>query len=382
MPLNPLERGLLIGVVPFIMMIMLTTTFLVRWLCLMVIQCFRRELATAPPPLSTDDLSIPYGFTDIMSDEDNFFMEPSSLNKDETDGLISVMEGEWADSINKHPISKEIHGIDRVQLDPVLRADADRFQDVYRWQTESTFFHPFRLIRTVLSLMAGSFSSVLGIATLTMDCIVLLDGRRVLQSAPSVSCDSSQFRLFRNLNGLFIPYMAFVFMALLVKLVHAYWNDRLTPMDVRFGVWYEMYKPRFFAWKLTEMIKRLVISIVAKLLLSVPTGRSLALSGLCMLFLTIHLMSMPYKQSLENQLETLSAAGLAIMSLATLWNSRSLESATGDASAFATTLAWLTTIIISIVIAGAFAVKKLSGQNNLRSRFLRLFRCCTSRDQR
>jgi hypothetical protein len=241
-----------------------------------------------------------------------------------------------------------------VDLGPVEKQDAATYQELYTWQTETAFFHRYRLIRTALSLFATSFTSILGAVMSTVGCVTLYDGNKVLLAAPSISCESDRFRYWRYLYILFLPYLAAVLATILGKLIYGYHKNQLSRTDVRFGVWYEMYKPKLFAWKVTEFARRFCLSIAGNLFLADPLARASVLAVLLVIFLLIQLLAMPYKQRLENRLEALSLFSLTFISLIVLWQSR--ERSTSNIPAL---LAWTLAVLVAATIAAAFTIKKL-----------------------
>jgi hypothetical protein len=383
-PLNSLERTLLLGMVPFIMMSMLGITFAARMAMKKIWNLCRlcRPISTSYQPLTSESDTTPFEpsifatYEEIEDDQtekrnDFGYSGPIELETEYSEDEIFASDGLGFESGNDDAVDqletsnhgeeneKELRGEEVVQQ-MMDDQEKDRFEALYRWQQQMAFWHPYRLIRTVLSLLAGSFSSVLGIAISTIDCVTLLNGQSVLQSAPAISCSSKQVSLFRNLNGLWVPYMVLLFIGLLWKLVDGYRKKALSSMDVRFGVWYEMYKPKMFAWKLTEMIRRLVLSFAGKLLLYSPLRRSITLFAISVAFLAIHLLTMPYRQKLENSLETLSLTALAFISIVNIRNAQLFGVV--DASKGTFVLAWVTCWIVAAAIVVAIVFVKVKGK--------------------
>jgi hypothetical protein len=131
---------------------------------------------------------------------------------------------------------------------------------------------------------------------------------------------------------------------------------RVSLMDVRFGVWYEMYRSKLFAWKLTEMVRRLCIAIASNLLIAEPQLRASVLAILALIFLVIQLIARPYRQQLENILESLSLASLALLSIVILWYSRHRYITTANGAALG---AWIIVITMLIVIVCGFLARKI-----------------------
>lgn len=375
-PLDALNRNLVLGLVPFMMAVLLFTTFGARYLLAFIWSKLAvshhptemREdgfqVLSEPVASDYDDVSDPYSETDETGNEDESASITSStmqIGELEDESILGNEDGE--------------DGEDGEERDNLVSHDKfQSYQDIHQteirhhWLLQMQFWHPYRLMRTTASLFASSFSSVLGIAISTMDCVTLLDGTEVLQSAPAISCKSSKFKLFRNLNGLWVPYLILVFGALLWTFVTGYRKKSLSSTDVRFGVWYEMYKPQFFAWKLTEMIRRLVLSLVAKALLPTPELRSVALFTISVAFLGIHLIAKPYKKRLENRLETLSLSSLGLISLINIWNTQ--QFGTVNPSKGPLVFVWVYCFVISAFIIAVIIVDKVR-TNNAQSKLVR-----------
>lgn len=383
-PLDLLDRTLLLGLVPFIMMTMLGITFSVRIAILKVISLFRSFRPDSnlykPVPASERiilDVEVPYAIIEEDSSVESRLQRSASqieLDTDQSDQEFqpSASEAETDPNMGLDQLLDSQSGFyEKSDLDgeksiqKLLEGqESDTSDALARWQVQMEFWHPHRLIRTFLSLLTSSFSSVLGISIATIGCVTLLDGSRVLQSAPSISCDSGRFKLFRNLNGLWISYMTILVIGLAWKLLDGYRKNALSVMDVRFGIWYEMYKPKTFFWKLSELIRRLLLSIAAKLLLSAPLTRSIALFAIAIAFLAIQMITMPYRHKLENRLETLSLTALAFVALVNIWNSHLLGVTNPPTWTFI--LAWAICFAVAGAIVVAIVVMKVKTKRQLK----------------
>lgn len=237
---------------------------------------------------------------------------------------------------------------------PFSNNDEVSESEIRRWEEQNRYFHHFRLMRTLLGLLATSFSSVLGLIMSTLGCIKLMDGSRVLAASPSISCDSSEMALFRRLNGVFVPWLILVAGFMLFKLFHAYHTNTLSRTDVRFGVWYEMYKTKLFAWKLTEFARRTLVSTIGNLLIADTSLRASLFSVLMLLSLVIQLLANPYRHRLENSLETFSLLSLSTISLLVLWHARTVPGPSLPA-----TLSFALMIVSTVLILAAFPYRSL-----------------------
>lgn len=362
MPLDYLQRSLLIASVPFIMMLQLCITFFIYYLLKMTFNIGNKaelshETKAGLSTDITDSGAIGYDLSDenkdgkIKSNDVKPYEASVELDGDANDetSLLHSNAIESDSSSDSNPF-----GSFSEESDPLAKQTMNTIEAQYQWKDENHFFHPHRLTRTLLSLFAGSYSSVLGVVTSTVTCIKLLDGQEVLRASPSISCTSKYFKSFQLLYALFVPYLVITFGVILAKLVHGYFKKTLSRTDVRFGVWYEMYKPHLFAWKVTEMLRRLAIAAVSNLLISDPSTRASLLCLLTLTFLTIHMLALPYRQRLENGLEALSLITLTTISALVLWYTRQSTRLQGPATA-ATALMFG----VTVVIVCAFAINKV-----------------------
>lgn len=337
-PMTYLDRTVLMAVVPFIMMLQISLTFAFYHAFIRLKAFFRGKSATEGIDENLQQLI--YGTSSqegpILDDDDDeedeliseatpFKMSRFSYSpldqKEQDDGLASsdvasdsdgsILEfgAQDAPSVDPEPTEESSNQLREAKI----------YEETYQHRIQKAYFHHYRLIRTLLSLFAGTFSSVLGIVMSTLGCITLMDGQRILAAAPSVSCDSRQFKLVKTLYAVLLPWLIIVLGTMAVKLIHAYRTKTLSMADVRFGVWYEMYKPRFFAWKLSELIRRTFVSTIGNLLISEPSLRASMLCLIMLVSLTAQLIVRPYRHKLQNSLEILALCSLTLISLCVLW---------------------------------------------------------------
>lgn len=340
-PMNYLSRTILIASIPFIMMFQIALTFAL-YHAFIRIRALIIGSETGYGKLDTS--SLPYDAVEPLledsDDETEDDLGPSNrhlslfrtVSNNDLDGEsdLSDFEVDRYDAATTSASDTDGLMIDfDPNVEPALELDppdvsnqlreANIYQDTYQYRVQNGYFHHYRLIRTVLSLYAGTFSSTLGIVMSTLGCIKLMDGQRVLAAAPSVSCSSEQFRTVRTLYAVLLPWLVIVMGTMAAKLIHGYRKNALSTTDVRFGVWYEMYKPRFFGWKLSELVRRTLVSIISNLLISEPSLRASMMCLLMLLSLTAQLIVRPYRHRLQNSLEILSLCSLTLISLCVLW---------------------------------------------------------------
>ena len=397
-PMDFIQRKILLASVPFIMMVQLSITFAVYH----AFQAIRRSISSklssvadkddyspllSESPLASLDRnfddefralehreSIGYGAeSDEESDSSEDSIAPSSehtsgidSNNDELieKGLESDEESEES-SLSKFgssPLSVSSNFIlageePSSSLDPIAVVDFLVAEETRVWTLQNAYFHHYRLIRTLLSLFANSFSSVLGVIMSTLGCIDLLDGSRVLAASPSISCHSSQVQMMRKLYGLFIPWLLIVAGFIFGKLIHSYLKNKLSRTDVRFGVWYEMYKPKLFGWKIVEFIRRALVATIGDLLISDRVIRASLLSVVMLLSLAVNLIASPYRHRLENNLESISLFFLSFIGLLVLWQARETI-----ATPVPGMLSFIFMIVIGIVLTAAFGYRPLKAK--------------------
>lgn len=393
-PMDFIDRKILFAAVPFIMMAQLCLTFAGYYT-----YCFIRR-ALCPSKPNTDDGYQPlasgetlldalegdaviagagYG---VLSDEDDLssgvdgFLYESDSGLDEREMQSNPDQLNWSDMDaekedaelrpSSNTLSVDASTFEAMQtLESYENVDSILAEETRVWVTQNAYFHHFRLIRTLLGLFANSFSAVLGIIMSTLGCIELLDGSRVLAASPSISCTSSKFLLMRKLYAFFIPWLLIVAGFIFGKLTHSYFKNKLSRIDVRFGVWYEMYKPKLFAWKIVEFVRRALVATIGDLLISERSLRALLLSVVMLLSLAIHLIASPYRHRLENTLESISLFFLGFISLLVLWQSRQIVD-----SAIPSQLSLALMIFISIVLGAAF------GFRPVKAKFIALWKRC------
>jgi predicted outer membrane repeat protein len=403
-PMNLLERTLLTAMVPFIMMILITLTFIIHRIVWIIYKLVKRSRGGSSPAVPASEFSLlrptnaateaassdpskpssRYGYevSDYEEEDDGDAVSGDESHEDVGDqrgapyGGAQETSGLPAEPSSASPLGSS--GDDALVFDDeetdILLSDSKNsaffreLEEKYRWQIENRFFHHYRLIRTLLTLFAATFSLILGTVMATSGCITLKDGSRVLQTAPGISCDSKYFRMWRILYAVFLPYLALVLAAILGKLISAYLSNELSQTDVRFGSWYEMFKPNLFAWKVVEMIRRICILCVGQLLLSDPPTRASLLAITMIGFLTLHLIAMPYRQKLENGLESLSLVTLSVVSLLVYWHSRQRIPYRLPAI-----FAWSLVILTALLIISGFAAHKLSSSGGFWRKLFRFF---------
>ena len=395
-PMNFLQRKILLGSVPFIMMAQLSLTFagyyFYRWIRERVsashsasyeYQPLQKELSVNEIPFNTnygvnspEDGAKSIGYGADSDDETDQVVEEFSEDSDDSRSAIAKDDLNWqsmeervvaSDSesdLSDFGLSLSSQAFQSLEtLDSVMRVESMLENETRIWQIQNAYFHHYRLIRTLLGLFANSFSSVLGIVMSTLGCIDLIDGSRVLAVSPSISCQSPQYRLLRNLLGLIIPYLLFVAAFIFGKLIHSYFKNELSRTDVRFGVWYEMYKPKLFGWKIVEFIRRALVATIGDLLITERTLRASLLSTLMLVSLAVHLIASPYRHRLENNLESISLFFLSFIALLVLWNARLITE-----TSIPSRLSLAIMIGITVLLAAAF------GYRAAKSRILRFWK--------
>lgn len=365
-PMEYIERKLIVALIPFVMMAQLTITFAVYHALKRLLRSFRRASALPEPKSELDSSlwieSVLIGAEDGDSNSDsptpsakadsNQAMADSSLSGEElaSTGFVSVETEDELDPLLSDFATEHVVDNDSENYSVHL------FLDRYNSQVQSAYFHPHRYIRTMLSLLASSFSSILGVVLASTGCVKLITGEYFLAQSPSTPCQGTQLR-----QGLFfigIPWLILVAGIILAKLLHGHFTHSLSVTDIRFGVWYEMYKPGFFAWKLTEFVRRAAILFIANYFIAERAIRASALSSVLIGSLGVQLVALPYKQSLENALEILSLVTLCLISIFVYWYAR-IEPEAQWASTTSFVLFILVTAIIILGFASSVIKRKL-----------------------
>lgn len=372
-PMNYLQRTILIAIVPFIMMIQLSLTFGIYHLCIRTkAKLFGSTTNISLMPLEDKN------YTTLLDengedseDEEGFGSEDAmlqlkkgyqSVNQSE-DGFVTDLS-ESSDAGSSTSDSERLLSdfeVESAAMEDIgtlevanARREAFLYQDTYQYHLQNAYFHHYRLIRTLLSLFANTYSSILGIITSTIGCIELIDGQKVLVAAPAISCNSSQFKLIHKLYAVLIPWLVIIMVTIGAKLIQAYRSRSLSATDIRFGAWYEMYKPRVFAWKLTEFVRRTLLSTIGNLLIAQPSLRATMICLMMLLSLTVQLAVRPYRHRLQNSLETLAICSLILISLLVLWQAKDPED-----TKWPGLLSLALMIITAIIVASSFASRPI-----------------------
>lgn len=373
-PMDYVQRKLILALVPLLMMAQLTLTFGIYHLIKCLLGCSRKKDSriTADkskeselwiePILIGDDGPAYEGKGENSEAESTTSLFPHSSSEaslmglNDLDDSSSDLEVSTSDQVGETDA-----WISEFETEPgtILEAKDEYnmllFEDRYNWQVQSAYFHHYRYIRTMLALFANSFSSVLGVVLSTVGCIELLNGRRLLAQSPAISCDSSQIPSALYYVG--IPWLLIVTITILVKLLHGHFTRSLSVTDVRFGVWYEMYKPRFFAWKLTEFVRRTLVALIGNLFIADRTTRASILCTIMICSLTIQTAALPYKHALENTLETLSLLSLSFIAVLVFWYAQMEPEAEWPATA---SLVVFIIVTIGLLLAfGTTLIKRL-----------------------
>lgn len=384
-PMDYIERKLIIAMIPFVMMAQLTITFAIYHGLKRLLYFLRR---TPPQKQSAEAESSLWLEAVLIGDESADSINKLSSKASPIENLDSF--DELTDAVSHHravlesTLSSEelastgfLTEIENEGLNPLLadfeaepvatlddeNYSAQLFQDHYSSQVQSAYFHHYRYIRTILSLLASSFSSVLGVVLSTTGCIKLITGENLLANSPSITCEGTPLQ--RSLFYFGIPWLVIVAGIILVKLLHGHFTRSLSATDVRFGVWYEMYKTGFFAWKLTEFVRRAVILFIANRFIAERAIRASALSSVLIGSLGVQLIAFPYKQPLENALETISLITLCLISVLVYWYAR-IEPEARWASTTSFVLFILVTAVIVLGFASSVINRKLDERRRKR----------------
>jgi hypothetical protein len=222
-----------------------------------------------------------------------------------------------------------------------------------RWMYEKRFFHHYRLIRSLLAMLVFCYSSTSTLIFSLVDCVHIRGGGPFfLKIYPSLICDAKEFRPWLlSLIGL-VPFVVCVFISICVMLFHGHRLGLLNQADVRFGIWYEMYKPKFFFWKVVELIRRLTLSAIFVFLNENVLVRGLLLSTSCFIILVAQALAWPYRRKLENSLETISTFILSVISITCIWHSKESQ----ESKHIPATIIWVLIFVTSGIITIAFTV--------------------------
>lgn len=308
--------------------------------------------------LSEDDGRFDHYDADASVDEDSvvvptFGFELTDDEESEAELLESelrewTLTPEYKTRITEHAEADDIvfHSNDSANGPRTLGA-------LRRWVQQKRFFHHYRLIRTVIALVTFSYSAMTTLSFTLFDCVrVRGGGPTFLKIQPSISCYSDEYRRWKySLIGL-VPILFLIVVTIAWKLISGHFKGKLNQADVRFGLLYEMYKPRFFFWKIIELVRRAALTAIFVFINEQAITRGLALSGACFIILVAQALAWPYRRKLENSLETLSTFILSVISIASIWHTK-------DSSTASSAVIWTLIFFTTFVIIVAFTVSTL-----------------------
>lgn len=363
-PMNYIHRHLVITAIPVVMMIQLSITFGIYHLVKAVLHRFRpsrgdsKESQLWIEPLLAgedepdqgkvlgDEVDDSLGFTSLSESDAKFELQ-SSINNDHDDSdAIDPSLSSDSEDVNSNL------SLSSTKSQPVVYDE--NYQSWIVNRSQSAYFHHYRYIRTILSLYASTFSWVLGAILSTTGCITLITGEKLLAHSPDIPCDSSYIP--RSLFYLGIPWIILVAGSILAKLLHGYFKGTLSSTDVRFGVWYEMYRPTFFAWKVTEFARHVLVDSVANQFTAERTVRASMLCVVMIASLAVQVTALPYKQLLENLLETFSLTMLSVIAVLVYWYSRIEPEASWPATT--SLVLFILVCVILIITFASSAIKR------------------------
>jgi hypothetical protein len=193
--------------------------------------------------------------------------------------------------------------------------------DMRRMSKQTRFFHHYRLIRTLVYLFAQTFSSVLGFIMIFTDCrsVPNLPRDPYMAKSPSESCTSDKYRRWRLSLIFTVPWVVLVLGFVSYRLFYGRMKGLLSNQDVRFGVLYEMFRSKFFFWKLFELARRLLLALPF-LPNSTTSSRGNLYAAIMMLMFVAQIVARPYAQQLENRLAAGTLAALILIAFLTSWN--------------------------------------------------------------
>jgi hypothetical protein len=400
-PMNGITRQLMFAMVPFIMATQLTITFLAHRLFIALRHRLRfggeaagfvplnygsegksrskrsngpfqasssfeedeSRATTAPENGSCQTASMRTVSTDGDETLDTIqHLNDSTFSDSETESWVQI-ESLNVDIYAEDPISEDPYRSLSSQgaLDSTTSKDALNYtrlkspeEEVYdkvQFLGRSRFFHWDRYQRTLFSLFAQSYSAVSGLVMVFTDCTSSEGTGFYMFHDPDILCTGSYFKKWQ-LSMLFtVPWMLFVIVAISVRIFGGKKNGTLYKYDIRFGVWYEMFKSKWFFFKLWELLRRTIIGFPL-FYGSNPVNRGSTLAFLLIIYLSIQLLTQPYIQRIENLLASISAGALVILALLTTMNPYSSPRLEVITVAIAVTII----ILVVLLILSAFAV--------------------------
>eukprot|EP00762_Andalucia_godoyi_P006541 ANDGO_05006.mRNA.1 hypothetical protein len=206
-------------------------------------------------------------------------------------------------------------------------------------------------LRTSILLGLTIFPALSNTAFEFLDCQPYpVVSKSVVYSYPGFDCRSTDYRKYVQPFALVliifcgcIPFVVAAYLFVLKKRGRIFLGADISTSDVRvnrstytLGPLFESYRDRYWYYESFLLIRRFSFMGVPILFFSMfPNDIRVALTAriaICFLFLTVHVKMAPFREALDNHLETVSLYGTLALSVLSTLDAISVESATADAS--------------------------------------------------
>ena len=181
-----------------------------------------------------------------------------------------------------------------------------------------------RYVGGVMSVLLFEYTSVSLAVVKSLGCQQVAPGVRLLFSAPTISCDSSEYQAFLpvviawlSVYILDLPIMMLIFLWLRRDVIMQEWAEsttnqlhqqprQLSPFAWRWGPFYRSYTAHAWYWSPLLLLRRFLFALTAVLLSSNPSGRLAVFAILHLCSLLFHSYTQPFHDNKLNRAETVS----------------------------------------------------------------------------
>jgi len=168
--------------------------------------------------------------------------------------------------------------------------------------------------KTVISLVLYSYTQITSICIDFLNCTNVEDHGKYMFSIPSVSCDDSSYkRIYPLMIVLLLVYTVGVPSVIFFVLFKN--RSRLEEKtDVSFALLFKPFKVGTYFWQCWILIRRVAMACISAFLLNTRSSRALATTMLNLLCLVLQMWLIPFKRTIDNNMESFSLLSLIVLS--------------------------------------------------------------------
>lgn len=162
----------------------------------------------------------------------------------------------------------------------------------------------------------------------TFACVELDDGGLYLQADYSISCTSTRYKAFLGYAALMIVLYPIGVTCLFAAILY-HFRDRINPPGVSMqeaielrnkdaqvrlaSFLFEAYQPRFWWFEVFECIRRLALTALPQLLISMENVQVVSVLLMCLVAVMVYTATKPYVYNLDNAIGSTTQAQLFLL---------------------------------------------------------------------